>query len=555
MHGVGAAWLITSLSPSAAVVALLQSATALPSFLLALPAGALADVVDRRKMLLIAQTMMMFAAGALALITLFGTVNTTVLLALTVMLSVGGTLNMPSWIATTPELVGRENLMAASSLNSVSMNVAGALGPAVAGVLIATAGPGWVFLVNAVTFVGVVGVIVRWKRTPTMSSLPPEHVAAAIRTGFRYVRNDVNMTVLMARLAGVMLFATANGALMPVLARQRVGVTAGQFGALSTAAGIGAVVTALALPRIRRNVGPDVIAGVGSGALALALVGLGTTTALVPFAAALVVAGAAQIAVFSSIFSIVQAVLPNWVRGRGLALAMLVVQGVTVVASIGWGALLSARGASSTMLIAGIGLGVVTVAMLPLRLSGRAEIDLGSSESAWPHPHTALEVDGERGPVLVTVTYPVRPEAVEDFRTAMHAVGRQRRRNGAMSWALYEVAHHPGHFMETFALATWTEHEREQHRRTNADAEVHRQARQHLVDGSEPMAEHFLGVRRAHRPRPVLPHLGRHHESADVEVAVEIGDGDHLQRSSSSPGHRHTDDHGLAQSVDDQSAS
>jgi MFS family permease len=512
MHGVGAAWLITSLSPSAAVVALLQSATALPSFLLSLPAGALADVVDRRKMLLIAQTMMLVAAGALAVITLVGSMNTTILLLLTIVLSIGGTLNMPSWIATTPELVGRENLMAASSLNSVSMNVAGALGPAAAGALIATAGAGWVFLVNAVTFVGVVWVIFRWKRTPIASTLPPEHVASAIRTGFRYVRNDGNMTVLLTRLAGVMLFATANGALMPVLARQRVGVTAGEFGILSTAAGVGAVATALALPRIRRSVGPDVIAGIGSGALALALIGLGFTTDLVPFGIALVIAGAAQIAVFSSIFSIVQAVLPNWVRGRGLALAMLTVQGITVVASLAWGSLLSSQGARTTMMIAGVGMAVVTVATAPLRLKGRAEVDLGVAESVWPHPHTALEVDGERGPVLITVTYPVRPDSAEEFRTAMHAVGRQRRRNGAMSWALYEVAHQPGHFLETFALATWTEHEREQQRRTNADAEVHRHARSFLVDDHEPMAEHFLGVRRPHHLRSSFPHLTRHHD-------------------------------------------
>jgi MFS family permease len=515
MHGVGAAWLITSLSPSAAIVALLQSATALPSFLLSLPAGALADIVDRRKMLLIAQSMMMLGAGALAIFTLLDAMSPTILLSLTVVLSVGGTLNMPSWIATTPELVGRENLMAASSLNSVSMNIAGALGPAAAGVLIATAGAGWVFLVNAASFIGVVTVVYRWKRTPTVASLPPEHMASAIRTGFRYVRNDVNMTVLIVRLAGVMWFATANGALMPVLARQRVKVTAGQFGALSAAAGIGAVVTALALPRLRRRLSPDVIAAVGSGALAIALFALGRATGLVPFGAALVVAGAAQIAVFSSIFSIVQAVLPNWVRGRGLALAMLTVQGITVIASILWGALLGSQGASSTMTIAGIGLGVVTLLFLPLRLSGRAEIDLGSSEPAWPHPHTALEVDGERGPVLITIAYPVREDATEAFRAAMHAVGRQRRRNGAMSWALYEVAQKPGYFLETFALATWTEHEREQQRRTNADADLHRHARSHLVKDAEPHAEHFLGVRRHHPSHTSLIH--RPHRQGHAE--------------------------------------
>jgi MFS family permease len=290
----------------------------------------------------------------------------------------------------------------------------------------------------------------------------------------------------------VMLFAAASGALMPVLARQRVGVSAGQFGMLTTATGIGAVLTALALPRIRQRFGPDLIATGGTIVLAIGLFALGQTTSLVVFTTVLVIAGAAQLCVFSTTFSTAQAVLPNWVRGRGLAIAMLVVQGTTVVASLGWGALMSAQGAPFTFGAAGIGLAIVAVLLLPLRLAGRTEVDVSPAPAQWPHPHTALDIAAGRGPVLVTVRYRVRSDAVDEFIHAMQAVRHQRRRNGALNWGLYEPAHHYDVFVETFSLATWAEHEREQERRTAADAALHDAAHAFLVE--PPSVDHLIGT-------------------------------------------------------------
>ncbi len=494
MHGVGAAWVITSLSPSAAIIALLQSASALPSFLLALPAGALADVLDRRRMLISAQTLMLIAAALLGLLTMTNHLTTTWLLGLSVVLSIGGTLNMPNWIAITPELVGREQLLAASSLNSISMNLSMAIGPAAAGLLIAHAGAGWVFVLNAISFVGVIVVVTTWKRVVVESTLPPEHIGAAIRTGMRYVRNEQNIAVVLVRLGSVMLFAAANGALMPVLARQRVKVTAAEFGTLTAATGIGAVLTALALPRLRKLIGPDAIAMGGTLLLAAAMFALGQTTALMPFTIALVLAGAAQLCVFSTTFSTAQAVLPNWVRGRGLAIAMLIVQGATVIASFGWGALMARRGASFTFTVVAVGLVVVAFGVAPLRLKGRADIDLSPSPTQWPQPHTALDIDSGRGPVLVNVTYRVHPDNATPFVTAMQGLRKQRRRNGAMSWGLYETPEKPGVFVESFSLATWAEHEREQERRTAADAALHTAARKFLDENDHPSVDHFLSA-------------------------------------------------------------
>ncbi len=288
-----------------------------------------------------------------------------------------------------------------------------------------------------------------------------------------------------------MVFAAATGALKPILAQQRVNVSAGRFGLLSTATGIGAVATALALPRLRRVFSPDVLAHAGSVLLAVSLVALGRVTTLVPFVAVLVVAGVAQLCVFSTTFVTAQAVLPNWVRGRGLAIAMLVVQGVTVLASLGCGALMSRRGASFTLTVAGIGMLITTIALLPVRLNGRAEVDLSPAlAAAWPHPHTALAVDGGRSPVLVTINYMVQPERTSEYLVGMNTLRLQRRRNGAMSWGLFEVADTPNAYIETFLLSTWDEHEREQHRRTAADARIHATVREFLVVGSTPQANH-----------------------------------------------------------------
>jgi Transmembrane secretion effector len=250
----------------------------------------------------------------------------------------------------------------------------------------------------------------------------------------------------------------------------------------------------LALPRIRRRLGPDPIATGGTLLLAAAMFLLGRTTSLIPFTAVLVIAGAAQLCVFSTTFSTAQAVLPNWVRGRGLAIAMLVVQGTTVIASLGWGALMTSKGASFTFTVVAIGLAVLAFALAPLRLAGRSDVDLSPAPAAWPHPHTSLDIASGRGPVLVNVSYRVRTENATAFLAAMENVRKQRRRNGAMSWGLYETANQPGLFVETFSLATWAEHEREQQRRTTADAGVHTNAQSFLDEDTRPVVDHLVAA-------------------------------------------------------------
>lgn len=369
MHTVGAAWLMTELTRSPTLISLLQTVWAAPGFLLALPAGALADVLDRRKLLLASQGSMLVVATTLGALTLTDRVTTTSLLVLTFVLSCIATVNMPAWTAITPEVVPPDELPQAVALNSVGSNLAQSLGPAAAGIIIAAAGPGAVFLVNAASFVGVVTVVGSWRRVAPQRTMPAEHVGAAILTGLRYTRASRPLLTLLGRIAVFVAFSAALMALLPVLARTRLGVTAGEFGLLEASLGVGAVVTAAVLPRIRRRVGPDgllLAAGlVFSGGLAV----VARSRSLPLSCGGLAVIGGASISVLATVFATVQQVLPEWILGRGLAVAMLTVWLVTSPVAYGWGALATSVGVSTALTVAAIGSAVaVLLAAYPLRI-------------------------------------------------------------------------------------------------------------------------------------------------------------------------------------------
>ena len=528
MHNVGASWLVGDLTTSPTTVALLQTVYAAPGFIFALLAGALADVLDRRKLLIAIQAVMMVAAVTLGILTVTDQVTVMWLLALTFVISIGGTMNMPPWTALTPEVVPREQLAPAVALNSVSGNVAQSLGPAIAGLIIAAAGPGAVFLVNAVSFLAVIGVLVAWRRQPPVTGLPAEHIRAAIRSGLRYVRNSPPLLVGLGRLGGVCLFTAALPALLPILARERMGVSAGQFGLLEASLGVGAVSMALVLPNIRKRVGPDgvllvgcILAGAG---LAIAAAATGVTLACV----GLFVVGAGQISAMTTIFAAYQAALPSWVRGRGLAVAMLVVWIVTSPASIAWGAFASATSPSVSLAVAGAGLAISALLLAPIAKVAPMEV---GDPTPLPLPLTLMPAVAapcpDDGPVLVTVEWRVDPERVVEFADAMRPVHRQRRRDGAYRWGLFEDVEEPGRMLESFEVSSWAEHERQHGRATASDAEHQAPAWAMLVDG-EPRVVHLVAPPRAERPRRPLRHsrnlAGTRQEVSDSSQIS--GDGD-----------------------------
>src|SRR4051794_9699345 len=492
MQTVGAQWLMGDLTHDPLQVALVQTATSLPVFLLGFPAGAVGDVFDRRRVLLVSQAFMLAAAALLAFLTFKDDVTPWVLLGLTFAIGAGRALTAPSWQAIQPQLVGRELIPQAAALGAASVNVGRAVGPALGGALVAAAGAAYVFGVNAVSFLGVLAVLVMWRRVHVESPLGPEHVRGALRAGTRYVRSSPRLKAILARSAVFVLFASALWALLPILARDELELGSGGYGLLLGAVGVGALLGTALLPRLRVRWSLDrVVAGAGV-AFGLVCAVLAWVNVVAVVAVALVVTGFAWIAALSSLNAAAQTVLPDWVRSRGMALYIIVFQGGQAVGALIWGVVARQAGTDTSFAIVTVGLvgGLAAARKWPLRSPGGIDV---RTVQPWPEPEMQLDPDPLHGPVLVTVEYHVAPERADAFREAMHPVGRARRRSGAERWGLYQDGADPERFLEVYVVPTWEEHLRQhQERVTQTDRLFEERAMALTSESSEPRVEHLL---------------------------------------------------------------
>jgi MFS family permease len=491
MQMVGAQWLMGSLSSDPLLVALIQTALTLPIFLVGFPAGVLGDIFDRRRLLLVSQGLMLVAAALLATLTFAGDATPWLLLGLTFAIGLGQALMAPSWQAIQPQLVGRELIPQAAALGATSMNLARAVGPAIGGALVAAAGAGWVFALNAVSFLGVLGTLALWRREPRAKVLGPEHVRSALRAGLRFVRSSPRTRTLLVRAGAFVAFAAALWALLPVVARSELGLGSGGYGLLLGAVGVGAVLAAWTLPRARARWRLDRVIVAASLALAGVCVVLAWVHVVPLVALALVVAGYCWIAVLSSLNAGVQAVLPDWVRSRGMGVYLLVIQGGQAVGAVVWGLVTTHYGVDTalTVVAAGLALAVLVARRWPLHT---AAIDVRPSQH-WAEPELAIEPDPGHGPVLVSVEYEVPIENADAFRHAMQWVGRSRRRSGAERWGLFQDGADPELFLEAYLVPTWEEHLRQHQERFTRSDRLHEQRALELVrDGSEPRVRHMF---------------------------------------------------------------
>src|SRR5579863_9550170 len=366
MQNVGAAWLMVSLNAGPLYVALTQTASALPFFVLALPAGAIGDIVDRRKLILYAEIWMVVVAALLAGLTIGGLTSPVVLLILTFALASGDAVESPTWRAVLPELVQKEDLPAASALNGIEFNFARAVGPALAGFVIALAGIGTAFLLNTVSFFGVILVVARWKRPAVKRAAPPETVTGATVAAIRYVRYSPAVRIVLLRAGTAMFFASCLLALLPSIAHRINGSPAG-YGALLGCFGGGAVLGALVMQRARSKWSADVIVSAGITVFGVTTIAAGTLHALAPLGMVMLIGGGAWIS-FISLFNVqVLNQAPDWVRARVLAVSLLVFQGGVAAGSATWGALAGHVGLDRALLWAGIGTILSTVFGLFLR--------------------------------------------------------------------------------------------------------------------------------------------------------------------------------------------
>ena len=495
VHEVGAGWLMVTLDPDPLMVSLVQAATTLPIFLLALPGGALADIVDRRRYLICTQLWMLTAALLLAIVTAAGWISAWTLLVLTFALACGAALNTPAWAAMLPEIVPRPQLQSAIALNSLGINLARAVGPALAGVVVAATGPQAAFLLNALSFAAVIVVLLRWRREAHAHTLPAEQFLGAIRAGVRYVRQATALQHVMARSAAFFLFATAPWALLPLVARA-TGGGAGTYGLLLSGLGAGAVAAALLLPRIRARHSRDALVRGGSVLFAVAGSGVAFAGSLMLLLPAMFAAGAAWLTVLSTLHVSAQLAVPQWVRARALSVYLMVFAVCMSGGAILWGGVASRWGVSVALVAAAAGL--LAGMWVTWRRSLGTEDALSRTEAAhWPQPQQHTEIAPERGPVQVHVEYDIDPADALAFTAAAQTLRRIRRRDGALSWGLFEDAAVPGRYVETFVVESWAEHLRQHDRAVAEDAAVVGRVRAFHRGDRPPRVAHWIAVNTA----------------------------------------------------------
>lgn len=463
---VGAQWLFVEDPNAATIVALVQTASMLPVMLLALPAGVLADAFDRRWLMFGVQVYVIVVATLLAVLTAADRMPPGLLLAFTFALGAGLALQVPTWQPLMAELVPRSQLAAAVRLDMVSVNVARAAGPAIAGAIIVAWGVPPVFVFNAACAAVLAVVLLLWRRPGT--AIDRERFLPALRAGGRYVRHEPAVRLILLRLTMFVAPASALWALLPLIASQQLGLQAGGFGLLFAALGVGAVIGALSLGRVKEHVSSNallcVVAVAYAAAFALTLWAPGLLAAL-PL---LVVAGFGWTATVSTINAELQLFLPGWVRARAIAVYLMTFMGTMAIASPIWGALTQRASLPVAVLVASTLTAVGAVAGLAVRIPESDAADRAALEY-WNDPSLGVAPAPDAGPVQVLVEYQVAAADEADWLQAMQAMRRSRLRSGAFRWELYRIGERPDRFVEVFAVPSWEEHERQHRDRLTAE--------------------------------------------------------------------------------------
>jgi len=505
VNDVAAAWVMAERTGSPLMVALVQSATTVPIVLLALVAGTLADIVDRRRYLLFTQGWMLLVAALMATLSYLQLLSPPLLVLLTFCMGCGAAMAMPAQAAIVSELVPQPMLASAVALNSIGINIARSIGPAIGGLIVAQLGAMWAFGFNALTFAAMLFVVWGWKRDPKASSLPPEGFGAGLKAGLRYATQAGRLKAVLIKSAGFFFFAAAANALLPVVVRGQMHGGAGQYGMLLGCIGIGAVGGALLLPRLRQALDRDLLVLLATLALAGSLVGLALLRSWYLLPLVMMINGFAWITVLSSLQIAAQTAVPAWVRARALALYIMIFSLGMAAGGLSWGALAQRTSPELALLVAALGAVVGGLLVWRVRIAGTEELNLHPA-GHWPAPELSVPVSHDRGPVLVTVEYRIDAADRARFLSQMHRLGTIRRRDGAVIWGVVEDVATPGIHLEYFVAASWLEHLR-QHERITADDRPIQEALRAMHRGERaPIVRHFVGGGEAPVPMP-----GPHH--------------------------------------------
>ncbi len=477
MQDTAGTWLMTVLTTSPLLIALMQTAASLPVLFLGLFAGATADIYDRRRLLIFWQCWMLGAVAILAVLTFAGAVSPIALLAFTFLLNIGSAMNNPAWQAIVPELVPQGQLANAVTLNAGSNNLARAVGPALGGLLVAAfaradTGAGWVFAINSASFAGVIWILWQWKRQPLFkSALPAERIAGSVRSGLRYLRYAPTLQGSLIRAFGFTFFVSAVWSLLALVAKSDLHQGAMGYGILNGSLGVGAVVAASTLARVRRRVDADTLLTATSLYYVVALVILALVRNPAAVILTLLGAGFAWTSTMSTLNVSVQLSVPNWVSARLLGLYLMTFQGGLALGSVVWGAIAEKSSTRTALLWAAAGMAASLPFLLRIHILKGTLPDLTPYQPKRPVPAYATS-SPEDGPVRLSVEYRVAPENLAAFTRAIYELQGARRRDGAIRWGIYRDAADPTRLNETFVMESWLDYLRSRERTTAADQAV-----------------------------------------------------------------------------------
>jgi MFS family permease len=478
MQDTAGTWLMTVLTPSPLLIALMQTAATLPVVLLGLLAGATADIFDRRRLLIFWQAWMLSAVALLSVLTFFDIISPWILLILTFLLNIGTAMNSPAWQAIVPEVIPRSQLPDAISLNSAGFNLARALGPALGGLAIAlfaraTTGAASVFLLNSLSFVGVILVLYRWQRNPVFkSALPAERIQGSMRAGIRYIRYAPMLQAAFVRTLLFTLFVSAVWALLALVAKNDLHQGAMGYGILNGSMGFGAVIGATMLPRVRRVLSADAIIASATCVFVATLAILATVKVPLIIIPMLIAGGFAWTSAMSTLNLAVQVSVPAWVQARALGAYQMIFAGGMALGGVIWGFIAEHASTPRALICASVGLALTLPLSLRFHVLRGVQPDLSPHRHPLPAPKLASEREDHEGPVRVSIEYSIDPRDYAAFTKAIHQLRDVRLRDGAIRWGVYQDASDPGHLNETFVTESWLEYLRQRERFTASDLRI-----------------------------------------------------------------------------------
>ncbi|MCV9962256.1 MFS transporter [Pararhizobium sp. BT-229] len=471
VQAVGAAWMMTSITDSVNMVALVQASTALPIMLFSLVSGALADNFDRRRIMLIAQCFMLAVSALLTVCAHFGFITPWLLLLFTFLIGCGTALNNPSWQASVGDMVPRDVLPAAVALNSMGFNITRSVGPAIGGAIVASAGAAAAFAANTLSYFAILFALVRWRREVTLSKLPRESMGRAIAAGLRYVAMSPNIGKVLFRGFVFGLSASAILALLPLVARDLVAGGPLTYGIMLGAFGLGAIGGALLSARLREQLSSEWIVRIAFAGFAVSAV----VTAISPYgwltSLAMLLSGAGWVLALSLFNTTVQLSTPRWVVGRALSLYQTTTFGGIAAGSWMWGQAAETYGPANALIASALLMVVGAAIGLRLPLPEFQSLNLDPL-NRFSEPLLKLDLKPRSGPIVVMIDYDIADDDVPDFLTAMAERRRVRIRDGAGQWGLMRDLENPTTWTETYHVPTWVEYVRHNQRRTQADAEI-----------------------------------------------------------------------------------